>query len=121
MKTVRFNPSGGPLSAEVRSGHAQPGSYLLRLWAADDNTILLSKEGNFINTADDEYGLPDPPEANDRRIVQAFAVLALTPPVGDYSVDLVIHQDGAELGREAASGQSENTSLPVNLFLKLTR
>ncbi len=41
MKEIRFPPTGVRMSAEVTRGQAQEGAYELRLWAAEDNTMIL--------------------------------------------------------------------------------
>jgi len=120
MKTVRINPQGGSVSAEVRCGFAQPGSYVLRLWAANENRILLREEGNFINSQDDTYVLPETARDNHGRIVQALVAVAITPPETRYQSDLVIRQDGAEVGRESLSGTSSEPSVALNIFLTLS-
>ena len=117
MKEIRFDPTGGRLSAEVTCGQAQEGAYELRLWAAEDNTMILQEHGNFLNPADDEYPLPQPARVNDRRIVQALVVVVLTPPIDQYSVALIVKQDGRELDRVSLDGRSDESSVALNVFL----
>jgi hypothetical protein len=117
MKTVPYNPAGGPITAEIRSGFAQPGSYTLLLWKADANQILMEKNGNFINPDDDAYELPG--DDNNRCIVECVATVVVTPPVTDYRVDLVISQDGQVLGGDTAAGSNASGVVPVDLFVQL--
>jgi hypothetical protein len=119
MKEIHFDPNGGRLSAEVTCGKAQDGSYEFRLWEPRDNTMLIHEHGNFLNPADDEYPLPQPAGANDRRIVQAIVVVSLTPPIDQYSASLVIKQDGREIGRETLEGRSNEPSVALNIFCRL--
>ncbi len=119
MKEIRFDPTGGRLSAEVTCGQAQEGAYELRLWAAEDNTMILQEHGNFLNPADDEYPLPQPARVNDRRIVQAIIVVVLTPPIDQYSVALIVKQDARELDRVSLDGRSDESSVALNVFCRL--
>lgn len=115
MKTVQFNPAGGPITAEVRSGFAQPGSYTLLVW--DANQVVMEKNGSFINPDNDSYALPN--GDNDRRIVECIATVVITPPVTNYQVDLVISQDGEALGGDTAADSNASGAVPVDLFVQL--
>lgn len=119
MDTAQFDVTGGPIIAEVRSGFAQPGSYGLLLWEADSNVVVMEAKGNFLNDADDAHALPKPNQHNHRRIVQCLATLAITPPIKDYQVDLVIMQDGNVLGGASDSGSNASGVVNVTLFVQL--
>ncbi len=67
---------------------------------------------NFLNPADDEYPLPQPARVNDRRIVQALIVVVLTPPIDQYSVALIVKQDGRELDRVSLEGGRTSLASP---------
>jgi hypothetical protein len=120
MNTVQFDPSGGPIVAEVRSGFAQPGSYSLLLWEADANLIVMRRDGNFINAADDAYKLPAPNEHNHRRLVECLATVVVTPPLNNYQVDLVISQDGRVLGGDTAAAEATPGAVSVDIFVELS-
>lgn len=120
MNTVQFDPDGGPIVAEVRSGFAQPGSYSLLLWEADANLIVMRRDGNFINAADDASKLPAPNEHNHRRIVECVATVVITPPINNYQVDLVIMQDGRVLGGDTAAAQATPGAVSVDIFVELS-
>jgi hypothetical protein len=119
MTVVIFKKDGGPIVAEVKCGYAQPGAYKLFLWEANVNKVVMRKEGNFINPDDDSYQLPTPNQDNDARIVDCLATIVITPPIKDYQVDLRISQDGNDLGVVTASGQSDASTVIVELFVKL--
>ncbi|HEX8321562.1 hypothetical protein [Longimicrobium sp.] len=119
MKTATFNPNGGPIIAEVTPGSAAVGSYTILLWEANANLVVMRRDGNFINTADDAYTLPEPNEHNDGRIVECIATVVITPPVDTYNVDLVIRQDGNEIGGDSASGSDASGTVTVDLFVQL--
>jgi hypothetical protein len=119
MKIVEFNKSGGPIKAEVTCGHAQPGAYTLLLWEADKNTIVMEKKGNFINPDDDSYELPIPNEGNNGRIIDCLSTVVITPPIQYYEIGLQITQDGKVLEEEIVSGSSKQSTISVEMFLKL--
>ena len=119
MKTIRFNPEGGRLEVEVRGGFAQPGSYDVLLWEANANAIVWQQRGNFINTADDRYELPLAAATHDGRLLDCLATLVITPPLNQYRLVLLIHQDGAEIGAESVEGESDQPAVTVELFVQL--
>lgn len=119
MKTVSFDAGGGPLVAEVRSGFAQPGSYTILLWEADANLVVMRRDGNYINTADDAYPLPMPNPHNHGRIVECISTVVVTEPVTDYRIDLLILQDGQVIGGDSASGSNASGAVTVDIFVQL--
>jgi len=119
IKVIKFKKSGGPIIAEISCGYAQPGAYTLYLWEANENKIVMKKKGNFINSDDDSYELPNPNEHNNGRILDCLSTVVITPPIKDYNVELKVSQDGNILGSEAASGQSDSPSITVRLFVQL--
>jgi len=119
MNVAKFNPTGGPITATVASGFAQPGSYTLFLWEAHANKIVLSARGNFINSDDDTYKLPLPNPQNQDRIVQAIDTVGITLPIRNYDLRLTIHQDGGDIGEETVTGQAKDPSVTADLFLRL--
>ncbi len=121
IKIIEFNENGGPIVAEVTSGFAQPGSYTLLVWEANENKVIMEKKGNFINPDDDAYNLPTPNDANDGRIVESIITVAITPSLEEYNVSLKISQDGQELGSENRTGTSSSTTETVDLFVQLKK
>ncbi len=119
MDVANFNPTGGPITATISSGFAQPGSYTLFLWEAHANRVVFAARGNFINTDDDTYKLPLPNSQNQDRIVEAIVTVAITPPIDNYKLQLTVSQDGQEIGNETISGQATDPSVTADLFLKL--
>jgi hypothetical protein len=120
MQTVLFDGDGGPISAEVRCGFANPGSYVLRLWEKDSNKKAMSDiEGNFINADDDRHPLPVPALTNDGRIVETF--VTMSPPAGtkQFFASLRIIQDNQLLADVSVSNVTDQHSVTVDLFVKL--
>lgn len=119
MQSITFNQDGGPINVTLSAGQAQPGSYELRLWEAGTNQIVLQKQGNFLNDADDAYPLPTPNSQNNGRLVQAIMTIALLPPISNYSAAVTIEQDGKTLGKIPISGTSNEPSVILNLYATL--
>ncbi len=119
MKKIKFNKDGGKLSVEVICGYAQPGSYDLILWEPLENKKVKEWSGNFINTQDDRYDLPQPLKDNHERIVECFVTVAILPPMKNYYVELKVMQDGTVVGTEFVSGESDQPAVTVDLFFRL--
>jgi len=120
MQKVIFDPKGGAISAEVRSGYANPGSYLLRLWAKDSNAKAMDDAiGNFLNADVDTYVLPGPALNNDGRIVESFVTIA--PAAGEkrFFASLRIIQDKRLLAEVSVPGETDRPSVTIDLFVKL--
>ena len=100
MVTATFTSDGGMLSAEVVLSAARDGSYDLRLWHSGLNWKIKEWNGNFLNTADDRYDLPEPAQANDGRLLQALVVIAVPAGVSPCTVSLVVRQAEREIARE---------------------
>lgn len=118
-QTATFNPAGGPLSATITSGQAQPGSYELLLWEANSNKILMDERGNFLNADDDTFELPQPNSANDGRIVECIATAVITPPITNYALRLSIQQDGVEIGFDVSADKAKTPTVTADLFVQL--
>ena len=120
MKTITFNKDGGPLTVEVTSGFAQPGSYHLQLWNMNPSQVVMMQRGDF--TSDDTFTLPSPTASNDGRVLQAFVLLTILKHK-KYLVSLKISQDGQEVGTvdepESGPGTTNSTSLFFNLVATL--
>jgi hypothetical protein len=120
MKTVHFDPNGGPVSAEIRSGFGNPGSYTLRLWERDSNAKAMPDvAGNFINADDDEHELPVPVADNDGRIVETFVTIAPMPGESQYFASLRIIQDRRLLSESSVQGKTDQPTVTLDLFMKL--
>jgi hypothetical protein len=115
MKDIYFQAAGGGLQICIQIGYAQIGSYRLRLWESDSNTIILDKSGNNRNPEDDCYDLPLPNENNDGRYVQCeFSILSPDPKPGErYSAKLIFKQGDQDIGSIEDSGPiSEKRECP---------
>ena len=121
MEEEKFKSNGGPIFAEIESGHAQPGSYSLFIWKADENKIVRREEGNFINTADDKYELPLPLEQYDGQILDVGITLIITPPIKDYHTELIVTQGNKKIGGDMEEGQSEDRTKSLKLMVKLVK
>ena len=116
-ETITFDPSGGPLSAEVRCGYAQVGAYYLKLW--ESNTLVLNEEGTFFNPDDDRYELPGEASEQAGRLLQCTATIELLPPEKRYQLTLALIQDGSEIGSAVAEGETDQHQVTESLFVEL--
>jgi hypothetical protein len=121
MKKAVFDPNGGPIQVEINAGHAQPGAYTLILWETNSNGRVGEWKGDFDNDDDDLYTMPTPVSKNHGRKVDCHYTMTLVPPSKDYSTKLIVLQDGNTLETEAYSGQSDDQSVTVRLFLQLEK
>ena len=121
METAKFNKNGGAIFAEIKSGYAQPGSYSMFLWEANENRVIVKHEGNFINTDDDKYKLPEPIVENDGRIVDVGVTFILTPPIKDYFAELIITQDGNKIGGDQEQGTTDERTKSLKLMVQLVQ
>ncbi len=121
METAKYKKDGGTIFAEIKSGYAQPGSYSIFLWEANVNQVVERHEGNFINTDDDKYKLPEPIVENDGRIVDVGVTFILTPPIKDYFAELIITQDGNKIGGDQEQGKTDERTKSLKLMVQLVQ
>lgn len=117
--TVRFDPEGGPITAEVSCDPNRDGSYSLTLWEAQTNERLERWWGNFINPQDDRYELPGNPPEHDDRLLEALVVVAVPPGVGPSQVSLTVHQDGDQLDEGDSCPAPPGSTTVCDLFVRL--
>lgn len=121
METAKFKKDGGAIFAEIKSGYAQPGSYSIFLWEANENRVIVKHEGNFINTDDDKYKLPEPIVENNGRIVDVGITFKITPPIKDYFTQVIITQDGNKIGSDQQQGTTEEQTKSLKLLVQLVQ
>lgn len=120
MKTIQFDPNGGALSANVRSGFANPGAYTLMLWEKSSSAKAQpDRVGDFIDDTNDTHALAGSAADNDGRIVESIVTLSPPPGTTQYAVTLRILQDGALLDDVSFSGETQQPSVTVDLFARL--
>jgi len=121
MKQFTFKSEGERLSINIQFGYAQIGSYILRLWEAGSNTVLMQRRGNNQNQEDDTYLLPLPTKHNDGRMIQCqTAVVAPDWKPGQrYSVRLIFRQGESEPQEYEVSGPIGESHAHPELFAVL--
>lgn len=119
MEIAQFKIDGGAIFVEVKSGYAQPGSYSLFLWEANENKVIQKNEGNFINSDADKYQLPQPNSENNNRIVDVGLTFVLTPPIKYYFAELIITQDGNKIGGDQEQGATDDRTKSLKLMVQL--
>ncbi len=81
--------------------------------------VVKKYKGNFINSDDDNYSLPQPNDTNNGRILDCMANFVITPPINDYHVEMIVTQDGIEIGKDSYTGNSTAQNVNVKLLIQL--
>lgn len=121
METAKYKKEGGAIYAEVKAGFAQPGSYTIFLWEANVNQVIKEYRGNFINTDDDKFKLPEPISENNSRIVDVGITFKITPPIKDYFAQVIITQDGNKIGGDQQQGITDEQTKSLKLLVQLVQ
>lgn len=119
MITVIFKKNNKPLEVEVRGGYAQPGSYSIFLWEANENKVVQKEKGNFINTADDRYTLLPPSNKNNGRIIDTVVTFVITAPIKNYYSEIIVYQDGVIIGKDFQGGCTDEKTISIKSMIKL--
>lgn len=121
LNTIPIKPTGGPITVEIAFGFAQVGAYTLKLWFPSGQGKILG-EGVNTDNEPDIFTLPKPAKVNVGRILDCVAtILSPNPKPGErYRVDMIVHQDGVERGREFDEGPLDRRSVSTRLAVQLS-
>ncbi len=116
LNEIPINSSGGPVTVEIAFGFAQVGAYTLKLWYQSGQGKIIG-EGVNTDNKPDVFTLPKPAKSNIGRILDCVAtVISPNPRPGErYRVDMIVHQDGEECGREFDEGLIDRRSVSTRL------
>ena len=87
-------PAGSPVKipnqpvsvqVSVKAGYAGIGSYHLRLWSPQGNTILMDKSGTFLTPDDDDYTLPLQAKDLNGYYVESLASISQAGAIENWS------------------------------------
>lgn len=107
MKTIKFDPSGGKLIANVKMTGVVFISYTFLYWSAnkDDRKLLINKPGNNKQPHDNNFILVDPENpdepisVNHNRIIELNTTVAATQENDTpYEIVLEVFQDNDNNG-----------------------
>jgi hypothetical protein len=122
MKTIIFNPNGGPLTASAVFKGKMVANYEIFLREKDSNAQTSLLSGDNINPGDDKTVLPVPVGSNDgRRVIMDtgfYGSDVINNP--DYEIRLEIYQDDKMLGFENDTGTLTGKAQSSTVFIKLT-
>jgi len=107
------------LSALVRCGFANPGSYGLTLLGTGATTIVHQWKADFGSIAQNTHVLGAASEQNGR-VLDVIASVGLLDPAKSYSVFLTVVQDGKELGTASETGTGTGLTKLVELIVMLS-
>lgn len=116
---AKFDPGGGPIRVGVSCDPNRNGSYTIILWEANANQAVKTYQGNFLNTADDEYDLDTPNSQHNGRLLEGMVVVAIPPGVGPSDVTMIVSQGGGELARDQRAVPPGSPGQLVTLFIEL--
>ena len=121
MKTIKFNPIGGPLTSQAIFKGKMVANYEIFLREKDRNAQITLLQGDNTNPDDDKADLPVPVENNDgRRVILETGFYGLDPANNyDYEIRFEIYQDGNLLDFVNETGQLIGKGQYSLLFIKL--
>lgn len=119
MKTVIFNPNGGPLSAKAVFLGDMLADYGMFLKEKDSNSQSTLLEGDNLNPEDDIAVLPTPVSLNNgRRVKLETAYFGNHPDVNKtYEIRLEIVQDDQLIGFDNDEGDTLTDKAQFSLLL----
>ena len=121
MKIAQFKSDGGPITAVIKGGYAQPAQFTLYLWDPSGENILQQMKGN-LNSADGAtFTLPLPNDDNDGRLIDVVITFTMIPPINNYSGQVTVLQDNSEIGGDSQSGITHNLTETIKLLVKLVK
>lgn len=122
MKIAEFDPKGGDIKVDIKSGFAKPGNYILVLWEKDDKTEVKKWEGKFSNPTDGSHFLPTPTKEHDGRLINCSATFTKVSSDKDYQLEVVVSQDGNVLAKDKKKpDKSEGLNPGAESFIRLKK
>lgn len=123
MKTVKFNPNGGGISAKAVFLGKMVANYEIFLREKNSNAQTSLLQGDNTNPEDDTINLPTPAVNNDgRRVVLETGFYGLdSVNFPDYEIRLEIYQDGAMIGFENEKDKLTGKGQYSLIFILLTK
>ncbi|MBI4810925.1 MAG: hypothetical protein HY800_05705 [Ignavibacteriales bacterium] len=101
LQKIKFNPDGGVIKVELKFQTMLLCTYDLDYRETGSNSSVAGFpcKGDNSNAQDDVYSLPMPPSVNMNRSLWIFVtVIDQVGDGGSYQVDIIITQDGNQLG-----------------------
>lgn len=123
MKTVKFNPNGGTLSAKAVFLGKMVANYEIFLREKNSNAQTSLLQGDNTNPEDDTINLPTPAVNNDgRRVVLETGFYGLdNTNFPEYEIRLEIYQDGVMIGFENEKDKLTGKGQYSLIFILLTK
>jgi hypothetical protein len=121
MKTAQYKSNGGTVTVIIKSGYAQPAAYSLLLWDPAGKQVL-QEQNDDLNSADGAtYTLPLPNDVNDGRLIDVGITFTITPPINDYSGEVIVMQDNSQIGSDSVSGSTADQTKTIKLLVKIEK
>ncbi|MEM9298933.1 MAG: hypothetical protein AAGA64_11140 [Bacteroidota bacterium] len=122
MTVIEFDArSEHPLKIGVSFTDEISASYIIDVYEASSNDVVMTKRGNNLNPDDDIFKLPMPLIHNHNRIIEANISFRSKDgsSSGTYKIDTTIYQGEQALGAASVSGSISDHVQRELLFLKL--
>jgi hypothetical protein len=122
MKTIQFNPNGGPLTARAIFLGNIVANYEIFLREKNSNAQSSLLTGDNLNPEDDAILLPTPTIINDgRRVILETGFVGNNPAQDpNYEIRVEIFQDGGLLGFDTDLGTLTGKGQFSLIFLRLS-
>jgi hypothetical protein len=122
MKTIQFNPNGGPLTAKAIFLGNIVADYEIFLREKNSNAQSSLLTGDNLNPEDDFVPLPTPALINDgRRVILETGFLGNDPKQDpNYEIRFEVFQDDQLLGFESDTGTLTGKGQFSLIFLRLS-
>lgn len=105
MQTISVQPNNSPLAIAIDVQTPQQASFTVYVYNQDGKTVEFTASGTNKQDGVSQFQLPNPASAYMQCYIQFDATLIDAAVAGSpYQVDMVVLQDGTDVGSVTASG-----------------
>lgn len=117
---IAFDPAGGPLAVRVWCGHAQLGTYDLRLYQSTRGEPVAGWRfrGSLRSPEQDTFLLPEPAGDNIKRVVRCRFRIGVLPPDRVYTTYLTLLQGTRIIGDLVQRGDATDSTVSVVMLAR---
>lgn len=117
---IPFDPAGDPLAVRVWCGHAQLGTYDLRLYQSTRGEPVAGWRfhGSLRSPEQDTFLLPEPAGDNLKRVVRCRFRIGVLPPDSVYTTCLTLLQGTRIIGDLMQRGDATESTVSVVMLAR---
>ncbi|MGH7625138.1 MAG: hypothetical protein ACREOJ_07465 [Gemmatimonadaceae bacterium] len=117
---IVFDPAGDPLAVRVWCGHAQVGTYDLRLYHSTRGEPVAGWRfhGPLRSPGQDTFLLPEPAGDNLKRVVRCRFRIGVLPPDQVYTTYVTVLQGTRIIGDLVQRGEATDSTVSVVMLAK---